>query len=110
MAIVEQSENGEQKFIYRINPDISIDVDYNQRNINIEIALPGVAKKDIQLKILPEWFHIQANREEIEYSGSYNFGTTVVPEKTTAKYANGLLKIQTHIKNPLDDAKLIEFK
>jgi len=110
MAIVEKTQNGEQKSVYRINPDISIDVDYNHRTIDIEIALPGVAKKDIQLKILPTWFHIEANREEIEYSGSYNFGTIVVPEKTTAKYANGLLKIQAHIKNPLDDAKVIEFK
>jgi len=110
MAIVENIQNGEQKSIYRINPDVSIDVDYNHRTINIEMALPGVAKKDILLKILPTWFHIQARREDIEYSGSYNFGTIVVPEKTTAKYSNGLLKIQAHIKNPLDDAKLIEFK
>jgi len=110
MAVVEKIQNGEQKSVYRINPDVSIDVDYNHRTINIEIALPGVAKKDIQLRMLPTWFHIQAIRDEIEYSGSYNFGTIIVPNKTTAKYTNGLLKIQAHIKNPLDDAKLIEFK
>lgn len=109
MAIVEKSKNTEQEVRYRVYPDIDSQVDYRNQTIDIEIALPGVAKEDINLKMLPEWFYVNAKRDEIEYSGSYNLGTTVIPEKTTAKYANGLLKVHAEIANPMDNAKTLSF-
>jgi len=109
MAVVEQSKNKNQEVRYRVYPDIDSKVDYRNRTIEIEIALPGVAKEDIQLKFLPDWFYLSAKRDEIEYSGSFNLGTTVVPEKTTAKYTNGLLKVHAIIANPMDSAKTLSF-
>lgn len=109
MAVVEKSKDNQQKVRYRVYPEIDSRVDYRNRTIEIEIALPGVAKEDIQLKFLPEWFYLNAKRDEIEYSGSFNLGTTVVPEKTTAKYLNGLLKVHAIIANPMDNAKTLSF-
>jgi len=109
MAVVEKSKNIEQEVRYRVYPDIDSQVDYQNRTIDIEIALPGAKKEDIHLKFLSDWFYVNAKRDEIEYSGSYNLGTTVVPEKTTAKYSNGLLKVHAVIANPMDSAQTLSF-
>ena len=118
MAIVESesknlknNENGEvdqeNKIYYRIFPDITSGIDYENRIIEIEVSLPGVAKKDIELKVLPTWFHLKANRNHIGYGANQCFGKKIIPEKTTAKYENGLLKITAHIRDPFDGAREI---
>jgi len=108
MAVEEKTKTHEG-IRYRIYPDIDIHTDYDSRTIDIEIALPGVEKKDIDLKMLPTWFHIRAVRGEIEYAASYTFGVEVVPEKTSAKYEHGLLRVRAVIRNPMDEAKSIDF-
>ena len=105
----EVKEHKEQKIRYRAYPDISTYVDYSKRTVEVEIALPGVAKDNISLKALPTWFALNAPRDEIEYCANYSWGVEIVPEKTTAKYYNGLLKVTAHIKDPLDGAKEIKF-
>jgi HSP20 family molecular chaperone IbpA len=104
---IEEKQKSEIK--YRAYPDISTYVDYSNRTVNVEISLPGVSKDDISLKALPSWFFISAPRDEIEYTANYSWGVEIVPEKTTAKYNNGLLKVTAHIKDPLDGAKEISF-
>jgi HSP20 family molecular chaperone IbpA len=105
----EVTEKKEQKIRYRAYPDISTYVDYERRTVEVEISLPGVSKDQISLKALPTWFYINAPRDEIEYTANYSWGVEIVPEKTTAKYYNGLLKITAHIKDPLESAKEINF-
>ncbi|QEE14194.1 Hsp20/alpha crystallin family protein [Promethearchaeum syntrophicum] len=118
MAIVESesknlknNENGEvdqeNKIYYRVFPDMTSRLDYENRKIEVEVSLPGVSKQNIELKVLPTWFHLKANRNHIEYGANQCFGKNVVPEKTTAKYENGLLKITAHIKDPFDGAREI---
>jgi len=85
-------------------PDVVREVDYAKNEVNIEIALPGVKENQINLKILPEWFNLIAKRDKYEYRANSGFGAEVIPEKTTANYANGLLKIHAIIHNRLDDA------
>ncbi len=105
----EVAEKKEHKIKYRAYPDISTYVDYSKRTVEIEIALPGVSKENISLKALPTWFSLSAPRDEIEYAANYSWGVEIQPEKTTAKYYNGLLKITAHIKDPLSGAKEIKF-
>jgi HSP20 family molecular chaperone IbpA len=105
----EVSEQREQKIRYRAYPDISTYVDYSKRTVEVEISLPGVSKEHISLKALPTWFYIRAPRDEIEYTANYSWGVEIAPEKTKAKYYNGLLKITAYIKDPLDGAKEINF-
>lgn len=105
----EVTEKKESKIKYRAYPDIYTYVDYDDRTVKVEIALPGVSKKNISLKALPNWFYINATRDEIEYTANYSWGVEIVPNKTTASYNNGLLKVTAHIKDPLDGAKEITF-
>jgi len=85
-------------------PDVVREVDYEKNKVDIEIALPGVKENQINLKILPEWFNLVAKRDKFEYRANSGFGAEVIPEKTIAEYANGLLKIHAIIHNRLDDA------
>lgn len=99
----------EQKVRYRAYPDISTYVNYEKRTVEVEISIPGVKKENITLKALPTWFSLNAPREEIEYTANYSWGVEIAPEKTKAKYYNGLLKITGYIKDPLDGAKEVTF-
>ena len=116
MAMIEKkkekaeiAEKTEQKIKFRAYPDISTYVDYSKRTVEVEISLPGVSKENISLKALPTWFSLNAPRDEIEYTANYSWGVEIVPNKTTANYYNGLLKVTAHIKDPLDGAKEITF-
>jgi len=116
MSISEKSETSikidesEENIIYKIYPDIYRHINYYERAVEIEVSLPGVKKEDIVLKALPNWFHITAKRQDInaEYTANYNFGVETVPEKTTAEYFNGLLKIHATIMDPLEKAKEVK--
>lgn len=105
----EVTEKKESKIKYRAYPDISTYVDYADRTVEVEICLPGVSKDNISLKALPNWFYVNAIRDEIEYTANHSWGVEIVPDKTTASYNNGLLKVTAHIKDPLDGAKEILF-
>ena len=58
----------------------------------------------ISLKVLPTWFNLTGTYGNMEYSANQSWGIEVVPEKTEAKYENGLLRITAKIKDPYEDA------
>lgn len=103
----DKHDKGEEEVLYRIFPEISRRVDQKKKEVNIEVALPGVPKDQINLKVLPTWFYLVGRRGQMEYSGNKSFGAEIIPEKTSAKYDNGLLKIHAVIKDPMADAKVL---
>lgn len=100
--------NKESEDIYWTLPDVAREIDYEHNKVEIEIALPGVKEDQICVKILPEWFNLIAKRDKYEYRANSGFGVEVIPEKTTAEYSNGLLKIHGVIHNKIDDATNIK--
>jgi HSP20 family molecular chaperone IbpA len=90
---------------YRVYPDISRRISHEEKTVELEISLPGVHKEDIKLKALPTWFHLEARRGQMEYNANKSWGFEIIPENTTAKYENGLLKIHATIRDPFVDAK-----
>jgi len=106
--IPNKESGNEEEDAYWILPDVTREVDYIKNKVEIEIALPGVKEDQICLKILPEWFNLVATRDKYEYRANSGFGSEVIPEKTTAEYSNGLLKIHAVIHNRLDDAANIK--
>ncbi len=100
----EEEEIDEKKDVYRVFPDIDRAISHDEGVVDIQIALPGVKKQNITLKALPTWFHLNAHRGQIEYSANQDWGVEVVPEKTKAKYDNGLLQIKGYIKDPFEGA------
>ncbi|MHA1584648.1 MAG: Hsp20/alpha crystallin family protein [Promethearchaeota archaeon] len=101
---VENKTKDESEIYYHVYPDMHRVIDKENNLIRFEVSLPGVSKKDIILKVLSNWFHLTGNRGHLEYCANQSFGIDIIPEKTTAKYSNGLLTIEAHIKDPMDDA------
>jgi len=108
-TVFQRPKPSESEDFYQVSPRIYRDTDYDEKKVTIEMSIPGVKKEDIELKVLPTWFHLSAVRpkDKVEYAADASFGVDIVPEKTTAEYYHGLLKIHAVIHDPMDDAKEI---
>jgi HSP20 family protein len=91
-----------------LSPNVCFDTDEDQSVFTLEIALPGVKKEDIDLKINEDSYAITAHRGDIKYVDAQAFCCKVVPKKASAKYDNGLLKITVPYKDTMDDAVTIK--
>jgi len=78
----------------KVSPTIRAYSDDEHEHLEIEIELPGVERKDIDLKIHDDSFYLSAPRENILYVANYATCCPVDPEKATAKYKNGLLRVE----------------
>lgn len=94
--------------VLRYSPSICVYTDEKCENAIIEVALPGVEKKDVSFKISDSGFYIRASKEGVEYADSYAFCDPVEPEKAAANYSNGLLKVTVPYKQPVE--KLVDVK
>ena len=84
----------------RIQPCACISHDDQDGRLRIDMEMPGVDKKDISLEMRKDSFCVSAPRgHDTEYSGCFNLAHEVVPEKTEAKYEDGLLRIFAPIKD-----------
>ncbi len=92
----------------RLSPVISVFPDDNYENLEIEVILPGVEKKDVSFKITSDSFYVSGKKEGVTYLDSYSIGCPVEPEKATAKYSNGILKVTVPYEKPLE--KLVNVK
>ena len=92
----------------RLSPVISAYPDDKYENLQIEVILPGVEKKDISFKIDENSFYVAANKEGVTYLDSYSIACPVDPEKATAKYSNGVLKVTVPYQQPLE--QLVDVK
>jgi HSP20 family protein len=79
--------------VLRLSPSICVYPDEKYENATIEVALPGVEKKDISFKISDSGFYVRTSKKGVEYADSYAFCCPVEPEKAVANYSNGLLKV-----------------
>jgi len=95
------------EYTYAIYPDIRRTINYDTKTVELEISLPGVKKEDIKLLVMPEIFHLTGKRGQMQYSANQSFGVEIVPEKTVAKYENGLMRVKAFIKDPMDAAKSV---
>jgi HSP20 family molecular chaperone IbpA len=90
-----------------LSPDICIYPDEKFETLNIEISLPGVEKKNIDLNMYEEGFYVVAKKEGVKYVGTHTLASPVDPNKAIASYANGVLKINVPYKRPFKEAKKI---
>lgn len=93
---------------YRITPRFYSQFNRKDKTLNFEIHLPGVQKEKVSLKVLPNLLHLEAPREMDEstvvYTLSRYFPWEVDPESIDANCADGLLKFNVKIKDPLKEA------
>jgi HSP20 family molecular chaperone IbpA len=86
-----------------VSPDICVFSDENLETVNIQIELPGVDKKDIDLRFYEDGFYVVAKSENTKYMGSYSLIFPVIPDKAIANHSNGLLTINIPYKNPCQE-------
>lgn len=92
----------------RVNPASCSYVDDDHTHLTLEISLPGVKKKDIQLRMHGDNFAINAPAEDVEYATTMSFCCPVRAEEAEARYKNGLLKVVIPFRDAMDDALKIQ--
>jgi HSP20 family molecular chaperone IbpA len=111
--IEEKVKDVEEKAKKRIwiNPcDCDCGCDEGEEDVyHLTYELPGVDKKDIDLKITKEALRLVAARGDVEYVNEFNFVCDVDAEAVQASYNNGLLLIEVPLDcpNPFNDAKKV---
>ncbi len=70
-------------------------------NYLVEVELPGVKKKDIELSMHEDIIHVQADRKDLEFHGHMHFPLKVNPKKAKAQFNSGLLKVTVPLKEKL---------
>ena len=89
---------------YKMPAEVCSFVDDATGKLNLEIALPGVKKESIKLKINEERFDLIAPREDFDYVTSSAFCCPVNASGVQASYEDSLLKISVPFKDPMDNA------
>jgi len=99
------------------------DVIENDDSFNVELMLPGLDKKDIQMKVDHDVLSIEAERKKEEktkynrvesyfgkYKKSFTLPDNVDVDNINAQYENGVLKVVIPKTEDEVSAKLIEVK
>ncbi|MFX1536135.1 MAG: Hsp20/alpha crystallin family protein [Promethearchaeota archaeon] len=81
------------------------DYDDEKDLYTIKIALPGIEKEDIHVKAADDYIKVRANRKDedsdkkkVYYKRKFYFRKRIDPQKISAKYENGLLRLEIHVK------------
>ncbi|UYP43979.1 hypothetical protein NEF87_000264 [Candidatus Lokiarchaeum ossiferum] len=105
MSIIKSEKNQTEKSSddprYKVTPRYG--VWSKDEIVTIQIAIPGVKKEDIDMRVLPNYFTLRAPRGEVMYALDLEL-TKVEPDVSKAKYEEGLLKVELKRYNPLEHA------
>ena len=85
-------------------------MDADCENYVVEIELPGVQKKDIDLRMHEDVVHVVAEREDTVFHGHLHFSLKVNPAEAKAKFSNGVLRVEVPVKEKRTPPIQIEVK
>ena len=95
-----------QWYNWNYNPDVVIPYAYGELDedkgiYNITVELPGVEKKDIDIKASAQSIRVNATRSNVsseqtsnKFKRHFQFRYQIDPAKVVASYNNGLLKLE----------------
>jgi HSP20 family protein len=84
-------------------------VDRDGEKYHLEVELPGVKKKDVNLEISERTFCIEGQRDDVDYYSCYTFGHPVNSDEVEAKFTNGLLNVTVPLAHSMT-LKKVEIK
>lgn len=93
-----------------VPPDMFACLDSKGENYIVEVELPGVNKKDIDVSMHEDIIHVLAEREDLAFHGHLHFPIRVDPGKARATFDNGLLKVEVPLKEKRSPPTRIEVK
>lgn len=79
-------------------------ISYENEKYILRVALPGVTKSDIEMKVLEDFFTLRATRNNIIYRLDLDLNFQVEAEKVKAEYKEGLLRIEFTPYDPMEHA------
>jgi len=71
----------------------------NDQLLLAEIELPGVKKEDTKLDVNEDGFCVRAKRDNYVYDSCFETAHRIEPDKTTANFQEGLLKLSMPIRS-----------
>ena len=92
----------------KASPDVCSYVNEENDTLHMEVALPGVRREDISLRLKEDSFYLSAPRGDLEYVTTGNFCCPMDITGTDAKYENGLLQIEVPFKDPMAEAVTVQ--
>ncbi len=82
----------------KVEPDVCTCIDQLENSFTIEVALPGVNKESIKLKVNAKCLILFAAADNIEYEKYISFCYPVVADKAKAVYEHGFLRIKVPLR------------
>jgi HSP20 family protein len=92
----------------RVQPDSFACLDDKEENLLVTIELPGVKKKDIEVRMRDDVIYVKAQREDVEFLGHVHSAEKIYPKKAKASFENGLLDIKVPLKEKRSSALRIK--
>ncbi len=81
-------------------------ITHDEKQYTIEIELPGVSKRDIELDATPVSLCVSGARGNIEYASCWSFAHEIDPKKAESVYKEGVLTIKLPLKTAITTTKI----
>ncbi len=88
----------------KVSPDIYTYTSEDCKTLVIELKIPGVEKKDIDVRMLDDVFSVKALRDDVEFSQSLLLCCPVNIGEAHAEYQNGVLRVEAPYKDFMEKA------
>jgi len=93
-----------------VPPEMYACLDDAGENYLLEVELPGVSKKNIELSMHEDLVHVKADRADVVFLGHLHFPLRVNQKKAEAAFTQGLLTVRVPVKEKRSPPTSIKIK